>query len=182
MGLNSSDTIEFPDRLFTPECKSLVKSRQSEQLFEDTVLERAKGEKPNDIRQRANDLIQAVSLAQRSSHRATELSGGEQQRVAIARVPANQPRLVLADEPTGNLDEDNARAVANLLPHSCKERKATLIVATHDPHTPEAADRVLSLHSGSLREVPLDFSNKRTLKMSQECAITIPVNFFWKVE
>ena len=101
---------------------------------------------------RAEELVESVGLSDRSWHRATELSGGEQQRVAIARALANDPPLVLADEPTGNLDEENAKAVMRLLAHSCKLRSATLILATHDVQHLQGADRVFELRSGTLRE------------------------------
>ncbi|HEU5236270.1 MAG TPA: ABC transporter ATP-binding protein [Pyrinomonadaceae bacterium] len=101
---------------------------------------------------RAAELLRLVGLSHRTLHRATELSGGEQQRVAIARALVNDPKLVLADEPTGNLDEENAREVVRLLTQSCKERQATLIIATHDIRTFEGANRVFTLRSGLLRE------------------------------
>ena len=102
---------------------------------------------------RADELLRSVGLGDRTLHRATELSGGEQQRVAIARALANHPKLVLADEPTGNLDERNAREVVRLLAQSSKERQATLMLATHDIRSFEDADRVFTLQSGLLREV-----------------------------
>jgi len=101
---------------------------------------------------RAGELLRAVGLGARALHRSTELSGGEQQRVAIARALANHPKLVLADEPTGNMDEENAREVIGLLTRSCKERGATLILATHAIRSVEGANRVFSLQSGLLRE------------------------------
>jgi ABC-type lipoprotein export system ATPase subunit len=101
---------------------------------------------------RAKELLESVGLGDRSLHRATELSGGEQQRVAIARALANDPRLVLADEPTGNLDEENAKAVMRLLVHSCKQRSATLILATHNVAHLQGADHVFELRCGMLRE------------------------------
>ena len=101
---------------------------------------------------RADELLRSVGLGDRTLHRATELSGGEQQRVAIARALANHPKLVLADEPTGNLDERNAREVVRLLAQSSKERQATLMLATHDIRSFEDADRVFTLQSGLLRE------------------------------
>lgn len=101
---------------------------------------------------RAERLLRSVGLGNRALHRATELSGGEQQRVAIARALANDPKLVLADEPTGNLDEENAREVLRLLAQSCKERHAILMLATHDIRSFEGADRVFALQSGLLQE------------------------------
>ena len=101
---------------------------------------------------RADELLRSVGLGDRTLHRATELSGGEQQRVAIARALVNHPKLVLADEPTGNLDEENAREVLRLLAQSCKERGATLMLATHDIRSFEGADRVFTLQFGRLRE------------------------------
>lgn len=101
---------------------------------------------------RADELLRSVGLGDRTLHLATELSGGEQQRVAIARALVNDPKLVLADEPTGNLDEENAREVVRLLAQSCKERHATLMLATHDIRSFEGADRVFTLQSGRLRE------------------------------
>src|SRR5258708_24791241 len=81
---------------------------------------------------RADELLCLVGLGDRTLHRATELSGGEQQRVPIARALANYPKLVLADEPTGNLEEQNARKVIRLLVRSCKDRPTTLMLATLD--------------------------------------------------
>jgi ABC-type lipoprotein export system ATPase subunit len=96
------------------------------------------------------ELLDAVGLSDRSSHRPPELSGGEQQRVAIARALANDPALILADEPTGNLDDDNARNIAELLSSTCRERGKTLILVTHDRQMVRPADRVFDMRDGSL--------------------------------
>jgi putative ABC transport system ATP-binding protein len=101
-------------------------------------------------RRRAEELLDAVGLSDRSSHRPAELSGGEQQRVAIARALANDPALILADEPTGNLDDDNARNIAELLSRSCRERGKTLILVTHDRQMIRPVDRVFDMRAGSL--------------------------------
>ncbi|HEX3416321.1 MAG TPA: ABC transporter ATP-binding protein, partial [Stellaceae bacterium] len=101
-------------------------------------------------RRRAVELLDAVGLSDRSSHRPPELSGGEQQRVAIARALANDPALILADEPTGNLDDDNARNIAELLSSTCRERGKTLILVTHDRQMVRPADRVFDMRDGSL--------------------------------
>jgi ABC-type lipoprotein export system ATPase subunit len=101
-------------------------------------------------RRRAVELLDAVGLSDRSSHRPAELSGGEQQRVAIARALANDPALILADEPTGNLDDDNARKIAELLSRTCRERGKTLILVTHDRQMIRPVDRVFDMRDGSL--------------------------------
>jgi ABC-type lipoprotein export system ATPase subunit len=101
-------------------------------------------------RRRAGELLDAVGLSDRSAHRPAELSGGEQQRVAIARALVNDPALILADEPTGNLDDDNARNVAELLSRTCRERGKTLILVTHDRQMIRPVDRVFDMRDGSL--------------------------------
>jgi ABC-type lipoprotein export system ATPase subunit len=101
-------------------------------------------------RRRALELLEAVGLAARSGHRPSQLSGGEQQRVAIARALANDPMLVLADEPTGNLDDENARNILRLLWRACREQHKTLLLATHDRQAIAAADIVLELSAGTL--------------------------------
>jgi ABC-type lipoprotein export system ATPase subunit len=101
-------------------------------------------------RRRAVELLDAVSLKDRAGHRPAELSGGEQQRVAIARALANDPALILADEPTGNLDDDNARKIAELLSRTCRERGKTLIFVTHDRQMIRPVDRVFDMRDGSL--------------------------------
>ena len=101
-------------------------------------------------RRRAAELLDAVGLNDRGSHRPSELSGGEQQRVAIARALANDPALILADEPTGNLDDDNARKIAELLSRTCRERGKSLILVTHDRQMIRPVDRVFDMRDGSL--------------------------------
>jgi ABC-type lipoprotein export system ATPase subunit len=96
------------------------------------------------------ELLDAVGLSNRSNHRPAELSGGEQQRVAIARALANDPTIILADEPTGNLDDDNARNVAELLSRACREGGKTLILVTHDRQMIRPVDRVFDMRDGSL--------------------------------
>jgi lipoprotein-releasing system ATP-binding protein len=108
------------------------------------------GASPDDARQRADDLLSKLGLAQRLDHRPSKLSGGEQQRVAVARALANRPPLVLADEPTGNLDEATAdRVFAEFLQLVRGEGSAAL-VATHNERLAARMDRVLRLHEGHL--------------------------------
>jgi ABC-type lipoprotein export system ATPase subunit len=104
-------------------------------------------------RDRGFELLDAVGLVDRSAHRPSQLSGGEQQRVAIARALVNDPVLVLADEPTGNLDDENTRNVMTLLCHTCRNRGKTLIVVTHDRDIMHTADTVFALRGGFITRV-----------------------------
>jgi putative ABC transport system ATP-binding protein len=103
-------------------------------------------------RQRASALLEEVGLAERGHHYPSQLSGGEQQRVAIARALANDPPLILADEPTGNLDGANGRHILELLLSVRSARKATLVLVTHDAEIAALADARLTLRDG--RAVP----------------------------
>ena len=105
---------------------------------------------PAEAARRAVALLERVGLAQRLEHRPYELSGGEQQRVAIARALVNEPDLILADEPTGNLDSHTGGEIIQLLETLRAERQATFIMATHDAHIAARARRVLELADGQL--------------------------------
>ena len=102
---------------------------------------------------RALELLDAVGLGDRGRHRPSELSGGEQQRVAIARALVNDPALILADEPVGNLDDENANKIAKLLASACRERGKTLILVTHDRNLIHPADHVFDMRAGTLTRV-----------------------------
>jgi putative ABC transport system ATP-binding protein len=103
---------------------------------------------PKERDRRVMELLGLVGLADRARHRPHELSGGEQQRVAVARALANRPSLLLADEPTGQLDSATGRAVMVLIQHVIKSEGVTAIVATHDPALIDLADRVIELGDG----------------------------------
>ncbi len=103
-------------------------------------------------RERARHLLEQVGLSHRLAHRPAQLSAGERQRVAIARALANRPTLLLADEPTGNLDSYTGREVMALLDQLHREKGLTLIVVTHDPAVAAFAQRALHLLDGRLRE------------------------------
>jgi len=103
----------------------------------------------------ASEALGLVDLGDRADHRPTELSGGEQQRVAIARALVNKPSLILADEPTGNLDSERSAEVLGLLRRFNQEHGQTFILVTHDPEVAEACDRVIRMRDGRVREPSL---------------------------
>ena len=106
---------------------------------------------PEEGRSRAKELLSRVGLGNRLDHRPGMLSGGEQQRVAIARALAMEPTLLLADEPTGDLDEATAQSLHDLLREMHRERRLTSIIATHNMRLAAGCDRVLRLEVGQLR-------------------------------
>jgi putative ABC transport system ATP-binding protein len=105
-------------------------------------------------RREATRLLERVGLAGRSDHRPSQLSGGERQRVAIARAIANTPRLLLADEPTGDLDDDTAAVVGDLLEQLRREDGSTLLVVTHQRQLAARAERHLALSACGMEETP----------------------------
>ena len=114
------------------------------------LMLRLKGTSPKESHQRTLACLELVGLNKWSHHRPYEMSGGQQQRVAIARSLANRPRLLLADEPTGELDSTTAREVLALFRQIVESEKVTLLMASHDPLVDEYADRVLLLKDGQI--------------------------------
>ncbi len=106
------------------------------------------GERDERVRNRARELLERVGLGHRTEHLPSELSGGEQQRVSIARALLRDPELVLADEPTGNLDSRSSAEVLRLLRELSSVEQQTLVMVTHDPWVAEIADRVIFLRDG----------------------------------
>ncbi|MBP7049485.1 MAG: ABC transporter ATP-binding protein [Phycisphaerae bacterium] len=104
------------------------------------------------VRERAKTLLARVGLADRMSHRPGELSGGQRQRVAVARALINRPKLLLADEPTGSLDEESAQSIAGLLAELNRDEGVTLVVVTHSRDLASRIGHVLELHGGVLHE------------------------------
>ncbi|HXW97814.1 MAG TPA: ABC transporter ATP-binding protein [Gemmatimonadales bacterium] len=115
---------------------------------------RIAGTAPAEARERAEGLLRQVGLGERLTHRPPQLSGGEQQRVAVARALANDPRLVLADEPSGNLDLHQADRLHDLLATLARDFETALVVVTHNRQLAARADRILAVEGGRL--VPVD--------------------------
>ena len=106
------------------------------------------------------EILNRLGLQDKGSYLPNQLSGGQQQRVAIARLLAASPSLILADEPTGNLDSKNSREVVSLLKGICKQENKTLIIITHDESIAATADRIIRIEDG---KIVLDIKNKEAV-------------------
>jgi putative ABC transport system ATP-binding protein len=106
------------------------------------------GTKPAERKKRVNEVLEAVGLSDRAHHRPDQLSGGQQQRVAVARALAINPKVILADEPTANLDTENGKQVMDIMQRLNKETGVTFVFATHDPRVIGYANRVVTLQDG----------------------------------
>jgi len=102
---------------------------------------------------KAEDMLKLVGLGDRMDHRPSEMSGGEQQRVAVARALINDPKIVLADEPTGNLDTTTGGEIVQLMKRLNKEKGQSFVVVTHDPAIAETADQILYLKDGMIQKM-----------------------------
>src|SRR5439155_11405621 len=108
-------------------------------------------------RSRVGELLEMVGLADRAGHLPTQLSGGEQQRVAIARALSNRPRVVLADEPTGNLDSTTGANILDLLRGLWRDHGQTIVMVTHDAQVASAGHRLLTMQDGRLTDSESDW-------------------------
>lgn len=108
------------------------------------------GKKFSEVKKLAGELLREVSLFDRAEHRPSELSGGEQQRVAVARALINAPKVILADEPSGNLDSRNAESLHELMLELCRKHQTTFVIATHNDHLTNLANRIVKIQDGVL--------------------------------
>ena len=123
-------------------------------VLENVILSaRISGNLNDAVTERAHLLLQQMGVAEKARQIPGKLSGGERQRVAIARALINQPKVLLADEPTGNLDERTGEEVMNLLLRTCSEEGASLVLVTHNPSFARSTDRQLFLSEGRMNEV-----------------------------
>jgi len=123
----------------------------------------------SEVRRRAEELLALVGLEERMHHGPTQLSGGEQQRVAIARALANEPAIILADEPTGNLDQVSGQRIINLMKNLNETLNQTFIIVTHDPMVAEQTERKFYLVDGKIYNKPLKVvSNVSDVTLNEE--------------
>ena len=108
------------------------------------------GKNLQDYQERLITILSLIGLTDRQHHKPEQLSGGEQQRVALARALIMEPAIVLADEPTGNLDSKTGMAIMELLKRSCAELGQTIVIVTHDPRAASTANRVVFLRDGAI--------------------------------
>jgi len=110
------------------------------------------GKNPSERKERVMELLKGVDMTERAHHRPDQLSGGQQQRVAVARALATDPKLILADEPTANLDTENGEQVMEIMKKLNNETGTTFVFATHDPRVIKYASRVVTLHDGLIEK------------------------------
>lgn len=123
------------------------------------------GRSPLPYTNQINELVNLVGLSDRLDHRPEQLSGGQQQRVAIARALVTQPEIILADEPTGNLDSRSGTSILELLRRSCVELNATIVMVTHDAHAASYADRIIFLKDGAVESTVVRVHGSISIQM-----------------
>ena len=156
--LNNKDTKNLSDK-----DKDQVRMSKISIIFQDnnlltdfTAIENVmmpliiKGENAANAKKEAQKILTAVKILDRSQHFPNQLSGGEQQRVAIARALINKPKIILADEPTGNLDSANSESMMDLLFNYTKKSKTSLVMVTHDNSIAERCDRIIEIKDGQI--------------------------------
>ena len=137
---NTQVGFVFQDHCLLPQCT----------VLENVLVPTLVADSRSGAEQRARSLLDQVGLKDRMDHKPGELSGGEQQRVALARALINRPAIVLADEPTGNLDSKNSAIVLNMLRQSNKELGQTVLMITHNPEAADYGDRVIHMRDGQI--------------------------------
>jgi lipoprotein-releasing system ATP-binding protein len=121
-----------------------------ENIMLPALMVNSKGIRKKEIRKKAQELVSQVGLSAREKHKPSQLSGGEQQRIAIARALINQPELVLCDEPTGNLDSENSKKFMMLLKDLNKNTKQTFMIVSHDKAVADVGDKVIKIEDGRI--------------------------------
>ena len=148
--MSGNELAEFRNRKlgFVFQAFNLVNGLTAEENVELPLMVAQGG----DRRKKADDLLASLGLGERLKMKPTQLSGGEQQRVAIARALINNPTLVLADEPTGNLDTKSGEKVVQLLKRVCSEKNVTVVMVTHNPDITVECDRVIHIKDGRIEK------------------------------
>ncbi len=148
--MSGNELAEFRNRKlgFVFQAFNLVNGLTAEENVELPLMVAQGG----DRRKKADDLLASLGLGERLKMKPTQLSGGEQQRVAIARALVNNPTLVLADEPTGNLDTKSGEKVVQLLKRVCSEKNVTVVMVTHNPDITVECDRVIHIKDGRIEK------------------------------
>jgi len=149
-GLKERDLVRLRGRRigFVFQTFNLIQTMTAQRNVELPMI--FQGVKKSERARRAKELLEKVGLSERRAHKPNELSGGERQRVAIARALANGPEIILADEPTGNLDSESGSQILDLLRRLSREDGKTVIIVTHDPDAAAIADRIIRLKDGAV--------------------------------